>query len=611
MYWLTGSQQFHLMKNVSESLAGRVGIINLNSFMYSEIVKNKRKELFDPAKLNEYKTMSKIDVNKLYEIIFKGGMPTLYMEKDMSRDIYFNSYLDTYISRDVKELTEIGNELSFRKFIVSVASRTGEQLNYTALANDALISVPTAVRWMSILVTSGLVYLLEPYMNSELKRITHLPKIVFMDTGLAAYLAGYTSARELQLGSSSGHYLETFIVSEIIKAYNARGITPNLYYYRDKEKNEIWSKVALGMESQEIRFPADKGLAGYVVKTGETVNIQDAYTDPRFNPEVDKQTGYKTKNVLCMPIKNNNQEIIGAFQVLNKTRGVFSKSDEDLLEAIGGSASITLENAQLFKQQQELYKEQKLLFESFINTLAASIDARDKITAGHSDRVRLYAMLIVDALGLDEKNKEIIEKAAILHDIGKIGIRDSVLQKEGKLTPEEYKHIQEHVQITHNILEKIYKTEDFKQIDEIACSHHEKYDGTGYFRHLKGEEIPYGGRILAVSDVFDAITSRRHYRDKMPIANVVNILINDSGTHFDKSIVDVFLNNISVDKIVKVFLTENHSSFKPEDQKILEKYKLIDIYNYINKEKPTKKEQQAVDLFNSYYSKHTDNNGDS
>lgn len=239
MYWLTGSQQFHLMKNVRESLAGRVGIINLNSFMYSEIVKNEKKELFDPAKLNEYKIMPKIDVNKLYEIIFKGGMPTLYMEKDMSRDIYFNSYLDTYISRDVKELTEIGNELSFRKFIVSVASRTGEQLNYTALANDALISVPTAVRWLSILVTSGLVYLLEPYMNSELKRITHLPKIVFMDTGLAAYLAGYTSARELQLGSSSGQYLETFIVSEIIKAYNARGITPNLYYYRDKDKNEI------------------------------------------------------------------------------------------------------------------------------------------------------------------------------------------------------------------------------------------------------------------------------------------------------------------------------------------------------------------------------------
>lgn len=393
------------------------------------------------------------------------------------------------------------------------------------------------------------------------------------------------------------------IAEETKVAMQADRCTVFLY---DKEKNEIWSKIALGMDSKEIRFPADKGLAGYVVKTGNSVNIHDAYTDSRFNPEVDKQTGYKTKTILCMPIKNINQEIIGAFQVLNKQNGYFTKSDEDLLIAIGGSASITLENAQLFKQQKELYKEQKLLFESFINTLAASIDARDKITAGHSDRVRLYAMLIVDELKLDAKQKEIIEKAAILHDIGKIGIRDSVLQKEGKLTDEEYKHIQEHVQITHNILEKIYKTEDFKQIDEIACSHHEKYDGTGYFRHLKGEDIPYGGRILAVSDVFDAITSRRHYRDKMPIVNVVDILIKDSGTHFDKKIVDVFLNNISVDKIVKVFLTENHSSFNSADQKFLSKFKLIDIYNFINKEKMTDKEQKAVALFNSYYSVHTD-----
>ena len=396
------------------------------------------------------------------------------------------------------------------------------------------------------------------------------------------------------------------IAEETKVAMQADRCTVFLY---DKEKNEIWSKVALGMDMKEIRFPADKGFAGYVVKTGESVNIRDAYSDPRFNPEVDKETGYKTKTILCMPIKNNNQEIIGAFQVLNKQHGYFTKYDEDLLVAIGGSASITLENAQLFKQQQELYKEQKLLFDSFINTLAASIDARDKITSGHSDRVKLYSMLIVDALGLDERQKEIIEKAAILHDIGKIGIRDSVLQKEGKLTDEEYKHIQEHVRITHNILEKIYKTSDFKQIDEIACSHHEKYDGSGYFRHLKGEEIPYGGRILAVSDVFDAITSRRHYRDKMPIANVVNILIKDSGTHFDKHIVDVFLNEIPVDKIVRVFLTENHNSFKEQDQKILSKYKLIDIYNYLTREKPTKKQQEIAELFNYYYTTHTNNNG--
>ena len=388
------------------------------------------------------------------------------------------------------------------------------------------------------------------------------------------------------------------IAEETKNAMQADRCTVFIY---DKERNEIWSKVALGMDSQEIRFPADKGLAGYVVKTGETLNIADAYNDSRFNKDVDSKTGYRTKTILCMPIKNNNQEIIGAFQVLNKANGVFTKNDEDLLVAIGGSASIALENAQLFEQQKQLYKEQKQLFESFINTLASSIDARDKITAGHSNRVKLYSMLLADELKLDEKTKELIEKAAILHDIGKIGIRDSVLQKEGKLTSEEYSHIQEHVQITHNILDNISMSSDFRIITEIACSHHEKYDGTGYYRHLKGEDIPYGGRILAVADVFDAITSRRHYRDKMPIKNVIDILIKDSGTHFDKSLVEVFL-NISCDKIIKVFLTENHNSFKPEDCERLSHYNLRNIHEYIVNENVNSEQKGIVDLFNYYYS---------
>lgn len=369
----------------------------------------------------------------------------------------------------------------------------------------------------------------------------------------------------------------------------------------DKEKNELWSKVALGMDSQEIRFPADRGLAGYVVKTGEPLNIPDAYNDSRFNPDIDKETGYRTKTILCMPIKNNNQEIIGAFQVLNKLNGVFTKGDEDLLAAIGGSASIALENAQLFEQQKELYKEQKELFESFIDTLATSIDARDKITAGHSSRVKLYSMLLVDELGCDEKFKELVEKAAILHDIGKIGIRDSVLQKEGKLTDDEYKHIQEHVRITHDILEKIHMSQDFKTITEIACSHHEKYDGSGYYRHLSGENIPYGGRILAVADVFDAITSKRHYRDKMPIQNVIDILLSGKDKHFDGNLVDTFL-KISVDKIIRVFLTENHNCFKDEDCELLSHYNLLNIRDFIIGENVTDEQRHVADLFNFYYS---------
>lgn len=371
----------------------------------------------------------------------------------------------------------------------------------------------------------------------------------------------------------------------------------------DRKNNELWSKVALGMDSSEIRFPADKGLAGHVVKTGETINITDAYSDGRFNKEIDMQTGYTTKTILCMPIKNLNQEIIGAFQVLNKVNGVFNEEDEDLLVAIGSSAGIALENAQLFKTQQEMFQEQKQVFDSFIDTLAASIDARDKITAGHSTRVRLYSGLIARELKLDDKFIEIVEKAATLHDIGKIGIRDSVLQKEGKLTDDEYKHIQEHVEITHNILEKIHMSDDFKLVAEIACSHHEKYNGTGYYRHLCGDNIHLGGRILAVSDVFDAITSKRHYRDKMPIINVIDILLRDSGTHFDKAIVDCFL-SISTDKMVGVFLSENNLVLDDSHRQILSKYSMMDLYNLMMqkpREEFSEEEKEFVNLFEFYY----------
>lgn len=383
------------------------------------------------------------------------------------------------------------------------------------------------------------------------------------------------------------------IAEEARDAVQADRCTVFLY---DKNTDELWSKVALGLGSHELRFNASQGLAGHVFRTGEIINIKDAYSDARFNKEIDLKTGYTTKTILCMPIRNIEQEIIGVFQILNKLSGYFTQEDEDILVAIGSSAGISLENAKLFARQRELLEEQKVVFDSFISTLAASIDARDKITAGHSTRVRMYSTLIAEKFNMPKEQLEIIQKAAVLHDIGKIGIRDSVLQKEGKLTPEEYKHIQEHVEITHNILEKIHMSDDFKMITEIACSHHEKYDGTGYYRHLKGEEIPFGGRILAVADVFDAITSKRHYRDKMPIQKVIAILIGDSETHFDKSIVDKFL-EISLNNIVEVFLTENHLILKDNDREFLKQYNLRDLYNSINENT----NENLVSIFNMYY----------
>ena len=369
----------------------------------------------------------------------------------------------------------------------------------------------------------------------------------------------------------------------------------------DEYTDELWSKVALGLDdSQEIRFPAEKGIAGYVLKTGNPINITDAYNDDRFNPEVDKSTGYRTKTILCVPIINQKGEKIGVFQVLNKIDGIFTKHDEELLKTIGLNASVALENAQLFEKVLSANHEQKRLFDSFIDTLATSIDARDKITAGHSMRVKMYSGLIATELGMNKEDKEILEKAASLHDIGKIGIRDSVLQKEGKLTYEEYKHIQEHVRITHNILNKISVSSDFRRITEIACSHHEKWDGSGYYRHLKGEEITLGGRILAVADVFDAITSKRHYRDKMPIKNVLGILIKDSGTHFDKKLVDIFM-SIPLNRIIKVFLQESNGKFQPKDEELLKNYDLNTIYKLSSLENPTPEQQELLELFDMYY----------
>ena len=383
------------------------------------------------------------------------------------------------------------------------------------------------------------------------------------------------------------------IAEETKTALNADRCTVYLF---DKDKNELYSKVATGLDIKELRIPADKGLAGHVMQTGETINIKDAYSDKRFNSDVDKKTGYRTKTILCMPIKNFNQEIIGVFQVLNKFDEYFTPDDEDLLIAIASSAGISLENAQLFERQRKLLEEQKVVLDSFIETLATSIDARDKITSGHSSRVKMYATLIAQEFGMEKNDIYILEKAAALHDIGKIGIRDSVLQKEGKLTPEEYKHIQEHVEITHHILEKIHMSDDFQQITDIACSHHEKFDGTGYYRGLKGEDIPFGGRILAVSDVFDAITSKRHYRDKMPIEKVIDIIMKGSGTHFDPLVVEKFL-AVKLSAIVEVFLTENFMVLEDEDRKTLDKYNLLDLYYSI----VNNCSNMLLLVFNKYY----------
>lgn len=235
-YWLSGSQLFDLMKNVTESLAGRAGIVKMNSFTYSEIVKNTQKEVFDPDKLEQHKY---IDVNEIFERIFNGGMPEIYDIQDMDRNDFYYSYINTYIEKDVKKVKNIGNIENFKKFMRDVAIRNGTTLNYSDIANDVGIASNTIKEWISILVSTGILYLLEPYSSNKLKRLTHMPKIIFMDSGLACYLANWESARALQLSDSSGHFFEAYVVSEIVKSYDNKGLNLEISHFRNKESEEI------------------------------------------------------------------------------------------------------------------------------------------------------------------------------------------------------------------------------------------------------------------------------------------------------------------------------------------------------------------------------------
>ena len=235
-YWLSGSQLFDLMKNVTESLAGRAGIVKMNSFTYSEIVRNTKKEIFDPDNL---KQCEYIDVNEIFERIFNGGMPELYDIENMDRNDFYYSYINTYIEKDIKKIKNIGNVEAFKKFMRDVARRTGTTLNYSDIANDVGISVNTIKEWFSILVSTGLVYLLEPYSSNKIKRLTHMPKIIFMDLGLACYLANWESAKALQLSDLSGHFFESYVISEIIKSYDNKGIRLEISHFRNKETEEI------------------------------------------------------------------------------------------------------------------------------------------------------------------------------------------------------------------------------------------------------------------------------------------------------------------------------------------------------------------------------------
>ena len=242
-FFMCGSQQFKMMKGVSESLAGRIGLCTLLGFSLREthavdcsLPFIPTEEYFSARKQN----LADITYDEVWNTVQRGLMPELFINPNYSWQLYYSAYVRTYIERDVRELSEIGDTVKFTNFMIAAAASTGQLVNVASLARDVGISAPTAERWLSILVASNIVYLLQPYSNNVMKRAIKTPKLYFLDTGLAAYLTRWNSHEVLKTGAMAGAFFESFVISEIIKSYYNAGISdPPIYFYRDKDMNEI------------------------------------------------------------------------------------------------------------------------------------------------------------------------------------------------------------------------------------------------------------------------------------------------------------------------------------------------------------------------------------
>ena len=302
----------------------------------------------------------------------------------------------------------------------------------------------------------------------------------------------------------------------------------------DEEKNELFFEVALGEKGEkvkEIRLRMGEGIAGWVAKTGEPVIIDDVQNDPRFFKDADKKSSFVTRNMMCVPVKSEGR-VIGVLQAINKLKGgKFTKDDLEGFISLADQVAIAIEKSRL-------YQELRDTFFCAAEALADAIEKRDPYTGGHTKRVLQYSVAIGKYLDLKESELERLRLAAVLHDIGKIGIEDSILRKKGKLSPDEYEMVKKHPVWGAEIMGHI------KQLKDIIPGmryHHERMDGNGYPDHLHDNEIPIIAKIISVADTFDAITTERPYQESLSVNVAFKELRGSAGTQFDSRVVEAFL----------------------------------------------------------------------
>lgn len=308
-------------------------------------------------------------------------------------------------------------------------------------------------------------------------------------------------------------------------------------YLKDAEKNELWSKIAQGrgLEHTEIRVPLNgNGVISLVARTGENINLPNAYEDPRFSMDVDMVTDFRTHSMLAIPLKNNAGKVLGVFQVANKSDGTaFDKKDEGILQLLATFAASSIEIAKLYQDVHVAQLET-------IYRLAVTAEYRDQQdTRAHLKNISIISYLLALALGMSKKDADLIKNASPLHDIGKVALADNILLKPGKLTPEEFEIMKSHTIYGGRILEGAH-SKVLKIAHKMACFHHEKWNGSGYPKGLKGEEIPIEARIITVADVFDALCVFRVYKKAWPTDDAYAYILGESGKSFDPHVVAAF-----------------------------------------------------------------------
>jgi HD-GYP domain-containing protein (c-di-GMP phosphodiesterase class II) len=305
----------------------------------------------------------------------------------------------------------------------------------------------------------------------------------------------------------------------------------------DNKTQELYFEFVQGDAKstvKNIRISTQSGIAGWVVTHGKPLIINDAANDKRWCSNVDNKSGFVTNSILCVPLIVS-RNIVGVIEVLNKNDGSdFTEEDLEMIKPVASIAAMAIENTKLQQTITDAYK-------STIKALAASIDAKDKYTSGHSERVMEYALIGARSMGLSPSELEIVEYAGILHDCGKIGIPDNILTKPEPLSPDEWTIIRQHPSIGANIIKDIPFLEKAR---ELVLYHHERYDGKGYPAGLANDCIPLGARLIAVADTFDSMTTSRSYRAALRAEQAEKELLRCSGSQFCPVAVREFLNGM-------------------------------------------------------------------